>query len=45
VREAVNAFVKGDAELARSVIAADDKVDTLYVQIYKDLLRVMLADP
>lgn len=45
VREAVNAFVKGDAALARKVIAADDQVDALYVQIYKDLLRVMLADP
>ncbi len=45
VREAVNAFVKGDAELARKVIDDDDKVDALYVQIYKDLLRIMLADP
>jgi phosphate transport system protein len=45
VREAVNAFVKGDAELARKVIDDDDKVDAIYVQIYKDLLRIMLADP
>ncbi len=45
VREAVNAFVRGDAELARKVIADDDKVDAIYVQIYKDLLRIMLADP
>ena len=45
VREAVNAFVKGDAELARKVINDDDKVDAIYAQIYKDLLRIMLADP
>ena len=45
VRQAVDAFVNGNAKLARQVIAADDKVDTLYVQIYKDLLRIMLADP
>ena len=45
VRQAVNAFVNGNAELAREVIAADDKVDALYIQIYKDLLRIMLADP
>ncbi len=45
VRQAVDAFVNGNAELAREVIAADDKVDVLYVQIYKDLLRIMLADP
>ncbi len=45
VRQAVDAFVNGNAELARQVIAADDKVDALYALIYKDLLRIMLADP
>ncbi len=45
VRQAVDAFVNGNAGLAREVIANDDRVDTLYVQIYKDLLRAMLADP
>ncbi len=45
VRRAVDAFVNGNAELARQVIAEDDTVDAIYVQIYKDLLRLMLADP
>lgn len=45
VRRAVDAFVNGDASLARSVIADDDKVDELYTQIYRELLRLMLADP
>lgn len=45
VRRAVDAFVNGDGVLARSVIADDDKVDELYGQIYRELLRLMLADP
>lgn len=45
VRRAVDAFVNGDADLARSVIQDDDKVDELYGTIYRELLRVMLADP
>jgi phosphate transport system protein len=45
VRRAVDAFVNGDAALARAVIKDDDQVDALYVQIYSELLRGMLADP
>ena len=45
VRRAVDAFVNGDAALARAVIQDDDQVDTLYMQIYSELLRGMLADP
>ena len=45
VRRAVDAFVNGDADLARAVIQDDDKVDSLYVGINRELLRVMLADP
>lgn len=45
VRRAVDAFVNGDAALARAVILDDDRVDALYVQIFSELLRGMLADP
>ncbi len=45
VRRAVDAFVNGNAAEARQVIEDDDKVDALYVQLYKDLLRIMLSDP
>ncbi len=45
VRRAVDAFVNGDADLARAVIQADDSVDALYVDINRELLRLMLADP
>jgi phosphate transport system protein len=42
---AVDAFVNGDAAMARDVITADDEVNSTYRQIYSDLLRAMLADP
>jgi len=45
VKRAVDAFVNGDAELAKAVIADDDRVDELYVQVSKDMLQIMLNDP
>jgi phosphate transport system protein len=45
VHRAMDAFINGDADLARAVIRDDDQVDTLYVHIYTELLRTMLADP
>jgi phosphate transport system protein len=45
VRMAVDAFIGGDAGLARTVIQADDSVDALYGQIYRELLRLMMSDP
>jgi phosphate transport system protein len=45
VKRAVDAFVNGDADQARAVIQDDDKVDELYIQINRDLLSLMLADP
>ena len=45
VRMAVDAFIGSDAGLARTVINADDSVDALYGQIYRDLLRLMMSDP
>ena len=45
VRWAVDAFIGSDAGLARTVINADDSVDALYSQIYKELLRLMMSDP
>jgi phosphate transport system protein len=45
VRQSVDAFVGNDAGLARTVIHADDSVDELYGQIYRELLRLMMADP
>lgn len=45
VRQALDAFVRGDAELARQVIARDDVVDQLTVDSFRTLLTYMLEDP
>ncbi|MEO8036494.1 MAG: PhoU domain-containing protein, partial [Acidobacteriota bacterium] len=45
VREALDAFVRGDAKLARRVIAQDDNVDHLTEQSFRELLTYMLEDP
>lgn len=45
VRHALDAFVRGDARLARSVIAQDDNVDHLTEQSFRELLTYMLEDP
>jgi phosphate transport system protein len=41
IRDAMGAFVHGDAELAREVIGRDDEVDGLYDQVFADLLEIM----
>jgi phosphate transport system protein len=45
VRDALDAFVRRDAELARQVCARDDEVDGLYKQMFRELLDAMVADP
>jgi phosphate transport system protein len=45
VREALDAFVRRDSELARRVCAADDEVDQLNEQIFRELLSYMTGDP
>jgi len=45
VRDALDAFVKGDAELARDVLRRDDEVDGLKDQLFRELLTYMMADP
>jgi len=44
VREALDAFVRRDAVLARDVIARDDQVDLLTEQSFRELLTYMLED-
>lgn len=44
VRHAIDAFVRGDATLAREVIARDDEVDLLTEQSFRELLTYMLED-
>jgi phosphate transport system protein len=45
VRDAIAAFVRRDAELAREVIARDDQVDGMNEEIFRELLTYMMSDP
>jgi phosphate transport system protein len=44
VRDAINAFVNGDADLAKNVCERDDEVDHLNNQVFRELLTYMLED-
>jgi phosphate transport system protein len=44
VRDALNAFVNGDAALAKNVCERDDQVDQLNNQVFRELLTYMLED-
>ena len=44
-RDALDAFVTGDAERARRIAQSDDQVDQLYEQVYRELLVFMFNDP
>jgi len=43
--DALKAFVAHDADEARRVAKIDDEVDSLYEQVYRELLTFMLNDP
>jgi phosphate transport system protein len=45
LRQALDAFVRRDTELARAVAAGDGEVDGLYNQVYRELLTFIMADP
>ena len=45
VRDAIGAFIRGDSQLARAVIARDDQVDAMHEQIFRELLTYMMEDP
>ena len=45
VRQALDAYVRGDAQLARAVIAHDDVVDQLTEESFRTLLTYMLENP
>ena len=44
VRDSLNAVVRRDSELAKSVLLRDDQVDHLRDQIFRELLTYMMAD-
>lgn len=45
LRRALDAFVSRDIALAREVGAADDEVDALHDQVYRELLTYVMQDP
>jgi phosphate transport system protein len=45
LRDALDAFVRGDTKLAEAVLAADDTLDALKTQIFRELLTFMLSEP
>jgi phosphate transport system protein len=45
VKECLDAFMNRDAELARKVCRADDYVDDLTEQLFRELVSFMLEDP
>ena len=45
LKDSINAFVTNDVHLAKNVCLADDEVDTLNHQIFRDMLGHMAQDP
>jgi phosphate transport system protein len=45
LRDALDAFVRRDTALAQRVLDADDELDGLKTQVFRDLLAVMLQAP
>jgi phosphate transport system protein len=44
LRDALDSYVRRDIRLAESVLAADDQLDALKTQIFRELLTFMLSD-
>jgi len=45
LKDALDAFVNGDADKATSVLERDQMVDDLFVQIFRELITYMMQDP
>jgi phosphate transport system protein len=45
LRDALDAYVRGDAALARSVLEQDDQLDALKTRVIRDLIACMIDDP
>jgi phosphate transport system protein len=45
LREALDAFVAGDADRATAIIERDSKVDAYYAAIFRELLTYMMENP
>jgi phosphate transport system protein len=45
LRDALDAFVRRDAETARKLVRSDDAVDELNTQVFRELISYMVEDP
>ena len=45
LRKSLDALVRRDTQAAQEVCAADDEVDSIYDQIFRELLVYMIEDP
>jgi phosphate transport system protein len=45
LRTSIDSFITKNEHLARAIAAQDDEIDSLYDQIYRELLTYMLNDP
>jgi len=45
IDRALEAFSRGDTELAMTVIEKDDGIDSLYKRMYREMLTYMMEDP
>ena len=45
LHRALTAFVNEDIETARAIPTEDDLVDELYIQVYRELMTYIMADP
>lgn len=45
LRDALDAFVRRDTTLAQAVLEADDSLDALKTQVFRELLTYMMQDP
>jgi len=45
LRDSLDAYLRRDVELATQVNAQDDKIDSLYNQIFRELVSFMIEDP
>ena len=44
LHDSLEAFARGDGEMARSIPERDDEVDTLYNRVYRQLLELIMED-
>jgi phosphate transport system protein len=45
LHRALTAFINEDVEVAKAIPSEDDEVDQLYIQIYRELMVFIMADP